>query len=217
MSHPQLINLYLPEFRKREEWLTAMRAAQLCGVVIGVLVLISGYQYWRSSSVESALAQAEQRRQQAVLLTQQLSEAAGALVQDQGLVRRIETLEQSLESKQALLQFMNGRQLDNVTGFSEYLADLARYHTSGLGLQTVRITNGGKAVQLEGEVLRAELVTMYLQNLSQGSSYKGKDFRAFEIAETTPSLLNRLGGLVGSETAAPPVWRFSVSTDGSAP
>ncbi|HWK53320.1 MAG TPA: hypothetical protein VNR18_03050 [Hyphomicrobiales bacterium] len=215
MSQRQFINLYLPEFRKREEWLDAARAVQLCGLVIGVLALLGGYQYWRSSSANAALADIEQQRQQAVLATQQLSEAAGALVQDQNLMRRIETLEESLESKQALLQFMNGRQHDNVDGFSEYLADLARYHTSGLGLKTVRITEGGNAVQLEGEVLRAELVPLYLQNLSQGASYKGKDFRAFEIAETTPSLLGRLSDLVGSTTATPSVWRFSVSTDGS--
>lgn len=198
----QSINLYLPEFRKEKDWLDALRMVQVLGVSVLVVALVTGFQYWQSEELNKELAVIDQQLQVAVNETAALRASFGAQSEDPVLLQAIADAEESLQIKQVILKFMTGREMGNSEGFSEYMADLARYHTQGLSLTNINLSKGGTAVTLAGQVLRTELVPLYLQNLSQGQSFDGKEFYTLQIKEE----------LKKDQTDNATSWMFAVST-----
>jgi hypothetical protein len=202
----QNINLYLPEFRKRKHWLDASKMVLLAGAALAALVIATAVDYWQLVSTRDVLADLQSERQALATETAQLVTQYGVQTEDPALLADIEELQKGLQSKQALLQYLEGRDLGNAVGFSEQMADLARYHVAGLSLSQVTLANGGVSVRLGGEVRQADLVTLYMQNLSRGTSYSGKVFEALKLQETTS-----LAAATSAEDAAP-VWSFEIKS-----
>lgn len=179
----QNINLYLPEFRKKKSWLDAEKTVLIAGAALVLGLIASGVDYWQLSQLRGELAVKEQEYAQASAATSALMTQFGVQTEDPALLDNIRELEEDLQSKQALLQFLEGRELGNAEGFSEYLSDLSRYHVQGLSLNHVKLTNGGRAVELAGHVVKAELPAIYLQELARGRAYAGMEFESLEIEE----------------------------------
>lgn len=199
----QSVNLYLPEFRRKPEWLTALRMVQATGLVMLLLVLGAAWEYWQLFSLEKEWQGAEALRLEAVASTAALRASFGTQAPDQSVVEQNARLEAALKEKNAILGFMDGNDLGNTAGFSSFLTDLARYHVQGLSLKSISLSQNGRMVALSGEVARAELVPLYLQNLNQGESFRGLSFHALQIAELAPA---------DKESGVEPVFRFTVST-----
>lgn len=180
----QQVNLYLPEFRKEKDWLVVDNMLRFCVVLVVVLIGISGLEYWGSNSLESELEAKRLEREEAISRTNALIDNFGEQSADQNLAETVRQLEVDLSGKQDLLEFLEGRNLGNTDGFSEYLADLSRYQVPGLRLTAVNLQNGGDAVLLSGEVFRAEYVPLFLQSLSRGQSFLGKSFETLRIEES---------------------------------
>lgn len=208
----QSVNLYLPEFRKKQESLSALRMVQATGVVTVLLVLATLWQFWTVTRAESAWEAAEAQRVAAVEATAALQASFGAQAPDMSVVDQNIKLEEALKEKRAILEFMSGRRLGNTSGFSSYLVDLARHHVAGLSLQNIVLSDTGQSVTLSGEVARAELVPIYLQNLNNGASFRGLNFNSLQIAEMrVPALVG-----LGAAAQAQPVFGFTVATGQSA-
>lgn len=199
------INLYLPEFRKKKQWLDAEKTVLLAAAGVIVLIIASGVEYWELLKLRWELADKEVERQEIATATSDLIDQYGVQTEDPALLANIRELEEDLQSKQALLQFLEGRELGNTEGFSEYLADLSRYHVAGLSLTAVSLANGGRSVVLEGQVLQAELVPIYLQNLSKGRVYAGKNFEMLQIENAGIASAAEDGTASGM-----PIWNFQV-------
>jgi hypothetical protein len=197
----QSVNLYLPEFRQKRHWLDAVRMLQLVVATVLVLVLASGWDYWQLSQARAGLAVREQQRQAALAATAALRAEYGDQSADLSLQETIERFEQDLRAKETLLQFLQGSDLGNAEGFSEYLADLSRFHLQGLSLQSIQLADGGRSVVLGGQVLQTELVPLYLQNLNKGGSFSGKNFETLNIRDETTG---------AGVAAAAPIWSFEV-------
>lgn len=198
----QTINLYLPEFRKQKDWLDATAIVLGFAAIAVVLALASGFEAWQKQQLNADVVRLEQQRVAAVSATAALRASYGAQSEDPTILGEITKTEEALKTKQVILQFLTGREMGNSNGFSEYLADLARYHTKGLSLTAIKLSDGGATVTLAGEVLKTELVPQYLQNLSQGQSFKGKDFYTMQINEAVSK----------DADASAPAWLFAVST-----
>ncbi|MDY6983536.1 MAG: hypothetical protein SV422_10650 [Pseudomonadota bacterium] len=207
MSVVQNINLYLPEFRLKKHWLNARVMLLLAGVSLVLLTLASGVEYWQLSRLRADRAAADVQAEQAAAATAALVEELGVQTEDLVLLDDIRELETQLQSKQTLLQFLEGRELGNAGGFSEYLADLSRYHVQGLSLKEITLEDGGRSVRLAGQVVKAELVPMYLQSLSQGATYAGTNFERLQISDSPV----RASGSAGNAVAA---WNFEVRSLG---
>ncbi|MGV3593465.1 MAG: hypothetical protein ACO1PZ_17410 [Gammaproteobacteria bacterium] len=180
----QNVNLYLPEFRRRKHWLDAGKMLVLAGATVILLALVSIVEYWQLSRLRAERAVADAQLQQAMDATAALIDEFGVQTEDIALLDNIRDLEAELQSKQALLQFLEGRELGNASGFSEHLADLSRYHVQGLSLTHVNLSEGGRSVMLAGQVVKADLVPIYLQNLSRGATYAGTDFERLQISDS---------------------------------
>jgi len=199
----QSVNLYLPEFRKKQEWLSALRMVQLTGLVLLLLAAGAGWEYWQLGQRAADLRAAEASRAAAVIATADLRASFGSQAPDQSVLAQIQQLEGALQEKRAILEFMSGKDLGNTSGFSSYLADLARYHVPGLRLRTISLSQNGKFVSLGGDVAKAELVPIYLQNLNRGASFRGLSFHALQISETA---------MPAATDDVQPVFGFTVST-----
>ena len=201
----QNVNLYLPEFRKKKVWLDAEKTVLIAGAGIVLMVIVTGVEYWQLVSLRGDLAATEQEHDQAVAETSELLADFGVQTEDPALLENIRELEAYYQSKQALLQFLEGRELGNAEGFSEYLADLSRHHVQGLSLNYVSLTEGGRAVELEGEVLKPGLALAFLEELGKGSAYAGMEFEGLKI-EAVPIEV----GSADSEAPAPAVSAWTV-------
>ena len=201
----QQVNLYLPEFRKKEDWLNFTALLQLSATFVVVLCLISVFQYFQTWRLEGKLEVAEARRDTANADVTELINSLGSNAPDQTLVSNLARLEEELEEKNLLLGFMENSDLGNTQGFSEYLADLSRYHIDGLQITDLNLSRSGNAVSIGGQVEKADLVPLYLRNLSRGQVYQGKSFETLQIDQKEER------NIAGDQTG---ILNFNVSTTG---
>jgi hypothetical protein len=199
----QSVNLYLPEFRKQQDWLDAARMLQLAGLLLLGVALGLVWQVWQLERSERVLAAAEAQRAAAVAATGALRASFGPQTPSEELLEQSRQLESVLQERRVVLDFMGSGQLGNTRGFSPFLADLARYHVQGLSLKSIRLAEDGRSVVLSGEVLRAELVPMYLQALDRGKSFRGLSFQVLQIADSP---------VRSADAAGQQVFNFTVST-----
>jgi hypothetical protein len=202
----QNVNLYLPEFRKKKYWLDAEKMVLVAGASALLLVVVSAVEFWQLMELRAELAGKEQDLQATTTATAALLEQYGVQTEDPALLESIQELEADLQSKQALLQFLEGRELGNADGFSEHLADLSRYHVQGLSLTEISLTDGGRTVELSGQVVRAGLVMTYLTGLSKGGTYAGTDFDRLQIDDEPVTVASEAGPAAGNLA----VWNFNV-------
>lgn len=203
----QHVNLYLPEFRKKKEWLNADRMLQIFLGVTVLMLLFSGVEWLQKRSAANAYADAQTRMEQAADATRALIASFGTQAEDQSLVEGNLRLKETLSSKQAVLNYLGGIKLGNTKGFSEFLIDLAQYHVEGLRLTNIKFAQNGAAIELVGQVSNAGLVPLYLQNLGQGTVFNGMESSKWDVKETF---------LKGNESAGlkdMKAFEFTVTTD----
>lgn len=179
----QNVNLYLPEFRKKKTWLDAEKTVLIAGAGIMLMVLATAVDYWQLEQLRGDLADKGREYEQATAETAALLANYGVQTEDPALLANIRELEEDLRSKQALLQYFGSRELGNAEGFSEYLADLSRHHVQGLSVNYISLTDGGHAVEFEGEVLKPELAVDFLEELGKGSAYAKMEFEGLQIED----------------------------------
>ena len=181
----QQINLYLPEFRKEKDRLGFANMVLVVVAVVAILLVATAAEYYGNYRINQEVADKQADLDDARQRTNRLVDSFGVQTEDQQLIEEVRQLEVNLQGKRALLGFLEGRDIGNTDGFSEYLADLSRFHISGLRLTSINLTGGGQNVVLGGEVTRAENVPLYLQNLRNGASYNGKSFETLRITNAT--------------------------------
>ncbi len=196
----QQINLYLPEFRPRRDHLGAERMLAILGITVALLAIISLASQWQLSGLQARVGGLQAELNASRANTTALANTLSSQTQDQALVSSMGQLEDNYQGKRLLLDFLGAQSHGNVSGFSDHLADLARYHVEGVRITNVDLSNGAQRVMLRGEVFRPELVPLYLQNLSNGRAYLGKNFGSLRIDEGT---------------AGSPVLRFNVASGGN--
>lgn len=178
----QNINLYLPEFRKKKHWLDAEKMVLVAGAALVLMAVATAVEYFQLSQLRGERAETEAQYQDVAAATRSLREQFGIQTEDPTLLANIQELQDNLDGKEALLQFLEGRELGNATGFSEHLSDLARFHVPGLSLDQISLTSGGSSVELGGQVTSPDLVTVYVRNLARGNTYAGMKFEMLNIA-----------------------------------
>jgi len=181
----QQINLYLPAIRKKKDWLSVPNMGLMVGLFVAVLLITSLAKVAGSYGLKSDVEQLQAQVNEAINRSNALVDSYGVQSEDPQLASEVVALEENLNGKKALLSFLDGRDIGNTDGFSEYFADLARYHIKGLRLTSINLRNGGESVFLRGEVSRAENVPLYIQSLRNGDSYSGKNFETLRITNTT--------------------------------
>ena len=166
----QQINLYLLELRPRSDLVTAARAVQVLGVLMGLAILVSLVQWWQTGVNQNRLAEVEQALQEQTARTEQLEREVAARATDQALVREMNTRELRVQQARELYDFMQGTTLGNLVGYSQHLKDLSRASFTGLWLQEFRIVGNADNVMIRGVALEPAMLPDYVGRLSGGNS-----------------------------------------------
>lgn len=180
----QQVNLYQPAFRTRKEPVSAIAMLEACGIAIGILGAVYGYELYDLHGVQTA---SEGR----IRTLNQMRETVAALRKTQrredpgkALDRKIQEAQEELAQRRRLVDLLSGGSFGNTSGFSAQFTALARQHIEGAWLTGVSIGAGGKLVALEGITRAPELVPVYLDRLLKEKSFSGLSFDEMEISRS---------------------------------
>lgn len=175
----QQINLYQASLRRPRQVLSLAQVGLAAGVLLGVLLLGSGLQWWGMLHNQQLLqtVKTEQAELEAAItaLTEQLASSSN----DSELKKTLSKKETELQDKQFVLEALTGRHFGNNQGFAEQFTGLARQHLEGIWLTGLYIHAGGEKLNLQGSTYEPELVPLYLQRLAQEPSFTGIEFKTF--------------------------------------
>jgi multidrug efflux pump subunit AcrA (membrane-fusion protein) len=166
----QQINLFLPEFRVQKDPLTAKLMAQILGGLAAVLLLVSAYDFFNQWQLGNRLEQLQASLVEETNKTDELDEVLARRSENTALTTRLEQAELRLESSRQIRDFLSQTALGNVDGFSEYFKDISRASMEGLSISEFTISEGGRSVQLTGQVFDSAMVPRYVSNIENGQS-----------------------------------------------
>lgn len=175
----QQINLYQSSIRSPRQVLTVPQLGVAAMVLIGVLAVTSGLQWWWLHRSEQQVNTAKQEQTQLMQEIEQLSKQLALSSNDSELKKTLGSKETELQDKQYVLQALTGKHFGNSQGFAEQFTGLARQHLDGIWLTGLYIHAGGEKLNLQGSTYEPELVPRYLQRLAQEPSFQGIEFKTF--------------------------------------
>jgi hypothetical protein len=164
----QQVNLYLPEFRPRRDWLQPGRMLGLMLALVLLLGLVAAYQYWHRYTVQEALAAMQLEADQQARVTEQIESSLAGRATDQRLLTEISARETSLAQLNGTLSTLRAMGDGNLTGFSEHLKNLSLASFEGLWLTDIIISAGGRHARLQGLALESYMVPNFVDRLSAG-------------------------------------------------
>lgn len=185
----QQINLYLPEFRPSHDYISGARLLQVGVVVLLLMVIVSGSNYFRTASLNTQLQAAQESLNVQTNITNELQQDLARRSSDQTLVDELSIREQRLAESTEMLEFLRGTNLGNIEGFSEYVKDLSRATFDGLWITEFDLLNGGRNVYLKGIAQQSAMVPDFIGRMAGGKSpLRNRDFSRFlgNRINTTP-------------------------------
>lgn len=178
----QQINLYLPEFRPQKTYFSASFTVWSSAFLVLALIFVSTSSKNSADDFSSSVRSMED---QVVLSNGRLqkiksiSPKAGIAQLDQ----KIADLNASLKDRQRVGQVLEQQTLGNAEGFSDIMLSLARRSFAEFSLTRIRISSGGKFLELAGETRKIEMIPLYLQRLHAEESFANVRFGSLSMDE----------------------------------
>jgi hypothetical protein len=179
----QQVNLAATLPKPPKYWLTPMLLLQMLGIFLLLLLLISGYHYVRYFMQTRQINSLEFQQK---FTLQTLNTMATS---SQGIKLNLEVtqLSKELSTKTALLASIAQQPTTDCSGFSDYLASLAKANAPGVWLRKIILMQDGN-VQLNGSSLVPAAALTFLQQLNKQPCFVGKDFKTFKWLDTNGKL-----------------------------
>lgn len=177
----QQINLYQPMFRRQVKVLSAMTMAH---TTLLLLVVLTTVYFYGQHRIKPLAVQLQKFSHDVASLQAQVDSYKKQIPDDtrgQLLENEIARLEKELKQRKEVQVILAHQELGNTKGFSGYMEALARQHVEGTWLTRVAITNGGRALSLEGKTLSPVLVPRYIQRLAKENILSGITFNVMEL------------------------------------
>jgi cell division protein FtsB len=176
----QQINLFQPVFRKQQKVFSAITLAQISGAVAVLLLLFVAHANWTLANMQ---ASADSLQQQYEHLHQQISalEATRRTPVTESLDSEIEKLQSRIEKRSELLAGFDDLALESQSCFHTRLRTLAEQHIPGLWLEGLSVDNHAR-IEIRGSTLEAQLVPVYLQQLSRQADLSTTPFETVQLA-----------------------------------
>lgn len=199
---PQQVNLYLPEFRPRNDWMTAARLLLLMAAVAGLVALLSAVDYGRRYLLQQEMAEVSAILSEQTRVTEQIERTLASRATDPRLLDEIATREANLAQMESTLEILRTLSLGNLNGFSEHLQNLSQASMEGLWLTDIDIREGGTTATLQGFAEDSAMVSAFVERLSAGwSRNEGWRFNRFSGGVITEESLEA-GDSAAATTAA---------------
>lgn len=171
----QQINLYLPEFRPRQDWLSAERVAIALGILFAILLAVHVTHISQLAKAEKNVLAAEAEQSSAREQAESLKKAPRP-VKDPLLEQEVVRLRAAIHNREGMAEIMSGQSLGNEQGFSRHLLALGRHKVEGVSLENFALRSGGAFVRLEGVSQKPELVPLYVTQLQSDINFSAAKF-----------------------------------------
>lgn len=199
----QQINLYNPLLLKQKKLFSFNTMTQALGLILAGALLFYAYAWYNTASLDNQDKEAKRLNASALAQLEQLKAKAGARTPSKMLQEEVLRMEAQLNARQRVVALLEGGQLGNKDGFSEYFRALSRQTTDGVWLTAFRVSGTGE-VAISGRTLKPELVPVFISQLKRESAMAGKTFATLEmrLPEPVPA--------AGGKTAQAPYVEFSL-------
>lgn len=175
----QQINLYNPLLLKQQKLFSLKTMAQGLGLILAGGLLFAAYAAYNAAALEKRAADAKRMHGEALAQIERLR-AAGTRTPSKLLQEEVARQEAQLKARQAVVALLQGGELGNKQGFSEYFRALSRQTGDGLWLTRFRVAGSGE-VSIGGGALNPELVPAYIAKLKRETVFAGKTFSTLEM------------------------------------
>ncbi|MFY8273763.1 PilN domain-containing protein [Pseudoalteromonas sp. SSDWG2] len=173
------INFYQASLRPKHDPLPLTLVVKLVAVVTVVVAAFIALEFWQLKQVESQLVQ----KQRELSL---LQETVSILDMQLTLHRDVSELEKELhkqqnrvQSRNELIHYLSGKDTDDSLLYSDFMADLSRYHNSNLWLTEIQLK--APQLQLVGQTPRPSELAVWLNGLKQSPYFQGRAFSVLEF------------------------------------
>jgi MSHA biogenesis protein MshI len=177
----QQINFYSSEFRPEVNAFQSLFMVQLVGILFVALLLSYVYARQGVYGVDQELKIVARQEQVALERLQNIRPLITSITGEQSWSEQLDEATRTLAQRQAVLSLMQGNRLGDTKGFSRHLRALARQDIDGIWLTHVELSARGDNTRLEGRALRAELIPLYVQELTAEPAFAQQRFLRFEI------------------------------------
>ncbi len=178
----QRINLYLPEFRPREELLDFN---QLLWAFVGMIFLFSALGWWTSSNIDLLEQQYEQQAALIGPMEKQKAELDKMLAsrpQEDRLDREILSLQDAIQQKAKALETLKISDVKGSQGYSALLTDLAFNKPQQIWLTDISLSND--VLSLHGQTTSPPLITEWIETATQHKTLNRR-FSAIDIKQNS--------------------------------
>ncbi|SMF34554.1 hypothetical protein SAMN02745866_02184 [Alteromonadaceae bacterium Bs31] len=178
----QQVNLYLPEYRPKKEWISANSLALLvvCTVLMFSLFYVLSLQ--SISRLEQQVAELENQQLVAGKEVEKLKARAKPFRNNQ-LAGELRLLRAALKSRMQVEQIIENQNLGNSDGFANSLEALARQSFKSISLHRIKFTDGGRFLQVKGGTKQPEDIAQYIQLLQQEPSFEFTRFGLLSLGK----------------------------------
>ncbi|HIP52572.1 MAG TPA: hypothetical protein EYH03_00990 [Chromatiales bacterium] len=182
MSRPvQQINLYQPMFRKREEPFTALTLFRIVATLLITMGAITLALLWQAQKLERLHDELEAQKE---VVAQRLLEIKQRMPQRQAnplLEKRLESLMRHRDAQRLVNTLLEQQLGEAQQPLSAFFEGLAKSPVEGLWFNTIRVSEGGDYLALQGRVLEPELVPRLLSSLGKEEVFKGRAFQVLKL------------------------------------
>ena len=186
----QQINLYQPMFRREKKPFSAKTMLMMTLFFIAVFAAIYSYSLHQLGTLEVTLSNLDKGTTELRTQLEKLTKQFPAKAKSKLLATEIARLNEELEKRQEVKTALGQHSIENKRVFSKLLESLARKHVQGTWLTKVSIQDGGEALGFEGKTYSSELVPVYIQQLSEETSFSGLAFNVLELQRSEIDPLN---------------------------
>jgi len=195
----QQINLYQAQYRPETRMFPAGIMLQATGVLLLAMLLMYGFAQHRLGNIERELDVMANQESAALDRLQKIGPLITSMTGETNWAEQLDDSLRLLAERQAVLELIRGSTLGETQGFSRHLRALARQDVDGIWLTHILLSGRGDKTRLEGRAIRAELIPLYVQELTAETAFSAQRFHRFQIESPTDD----------GETAL----RFSMNSD----
>ena len=184
----QQVNLYLPELRPKQEFLTAnvFVVAILAFILLMVLLSIAGN--LELKKLNQQVINLENRKVATEATITKIKNVPKVSDEIQ-INRRLDVLRKTIENRRQVGAIIESENLGNEKGFSSAMNGMASQSNNNIALERIKLSQGGKRLELKGHTRAPENVPLYLKNLEALDAFDGVNFGGLSVlGESNKSL-----------------------------
>lgn len=177
----QQINLYQAQYRPQMRIFPAGTMLRATGILLLAMLVMYGFAQHRLGNIEQELGIMALQESAAIDRLQNIGPLITSVTGEMNWADQLDDSLRLLAERQAVLELVQGSTFGETQGFSRHLRALARQDVEGIWLTHIILSGLGDKTRLEGRAIRAELIPLYVQDLTAEAAFASQRFNRFQI------------------------------------